>query len=124
MYASPMSPKVKHYSAAWLHHYPPGASLFQPSLSDASSSRRSLPSSSPLSPGPRRTIAHRGTEVFVAVGKEIRWGDLVYLQERYNEAPPRAKQEGRDTPGASAGDGAASYVGSEDVPADGVRVSG
>lgn len=33
--------------------------------------------------GPRRTIARRGTEVFIAVGKEIRWADLVYLKEAW-----------------------------------------
>src|SRR5438045_5155918 len=31
--------------------------------------------------GPRRTIAHRGTEIFVAVGKEIRWADLARLKD-------------------------------------------
>lgn len=34
--------------------------------------------------GPRRTIARRNnTEVFIAVGKEIRWADLAYLKGAY-----------------------------------------
>ncbi|KAI5276969.1 hypothetical protein E4T47_00269 [Aureobasidium subglaciale] len=31
--------------------------------------------------GPTRTIAHRGTELFVLVGNEIRWSDLVMLKD-------------------------------------------
>ena len=36
-------------------------------------------------PGPRRTIAQRGTEVFIGVGREIRWADLVYLKEAWED---------------------------------------
>ncbi len=36
-------------------------------------------------PGPRRPIARRGTEVFIAVGKEIRWADLVYLKTSWED---------------------------------------
>ena len=34
-------------------------------------------------PGPRRTIARRGTEVFVANGREIRWADLVTMKDNW-----------------------------------------
>ncbi|KAF6803494.1 nuclear pore complex protein An-Nup82 [Colletotrichum sojae] len=77
-------PKVKSYTAPWLSHGP-GHGLFAPS-SEAS---KALSAPSPYSKkkkavGPRRTIARRGTEVFVAVGKELRWGDLVYLKEKWS----------------------------------------
>lgn len=81
----PTMPKVKSYSAAWLSKNAPGHRLFEPSpeasrsnaLSQAYSSRKKSIA------GPRRTIAKRGTEVFVANGREIRWGDLAYLKEEW-----------------------------------------
>ncbi|KAK2008121.1 nuclear pore complex protein An-Nup82 [Colletotrichum eremochloae] len=79
-------PKVKSYSAPWLSHGP-GRHLFAPS-SDAASKALNAPSpyisKKKKAPGPRRTIARRGTEVFVAVGKELRWGDLAYLKEKWS----------------------------------------
>lgn len=79
-------PKVKSYSAPWLSHGP-GHSLFAPS-NDAASKAMSAPSpyasKKKKTPGPRRTIARRGTEVFIAVGKELRWGDLAYLKEKWS----------------------------------------
>lgn len=78
-------PKVNCYSAAWLSKNARGHQLFEPSPEVASS--RAL--ASPYAPkkkafqGPRRAIARRGTEVFVAVGKEIRWGDLAYIKEEW-----------------------------------------
>ncbi len=92
-------PKVKCYSASWLSKNAPGRQLFEPSpealrsrgLTPPYSSKKKAP------PGPRRTIARRGTEVFVAVGKEIRWGDLAYLKEEWATA-----QQARGRGGSSA----------------------
>lgn len=78
-------PKVKSYSAAWLSSNAPGHRLFEQSP-EASKSRgleSTYPSKKKHVPGPRRTIARRGTEVFVAVGREIRWGDLAYLKDEW-----------------------------------------
>ncbi|KAI9167417.1 Nucleoporin NUP82 [Paramyrothecium foliicola] len=87
-------PKVKSYSAAWLSKNALGHQLFEPS-SDALRSRALSPSYASArkqaSAGPRRTIARRGTEVFVAVGKEIRWGDLAYLKEEWSNKQVKAK---------------------------------
>ncbi|PFH55241.1 hypothetical protein XA68_10296 [Ophiocordyceps unilateralis] len=87
-------PKVKQFSAAWLSGNAPGRQLFEPSteslryraLSPSFASKKQQPTC-----GPRRTIARRGTEVFVAVGKEIRWGDLVYLRDDWATKQPRAR---------------------------------
>ncbi|TQS33339.1 hypothetical protein Golomagni_06321, partial [Golovinomyces magnicellulatus] len=71
--------------ASWLSKNAPGHELFEPSQ-DAARARASSPSLSSKKktlPGPRRTIARRGTEVFVAVGKEIRWADLAYLKDEW-----------------------------------------
>ncbi|KAM4055270.1 hypothetical protein HRG_006066 [Hirsutella rhossiliensis] len=86
-------PKVKHYSAAWLSGNAPGHQLFEP-LAEAIRSRALSPSySSKKKPaaGPRRTIARRGTEVFAAVGKEIRWADLVYMRDDWAAKQSRGR---------------------------------
>ena len=92
-------PKVKNYSAGWLSEGSHGHKLFAPSA-DTLRSRALSPSySSKKKPvqGPRRTIARRGTEVFVAVGREIRWGDLAYLKEDWAQQQARARSA---TPGS------------------------
>ncbi|PCD40366.1 hypothetical protein QX201_008645 [Fusarium graminearum] len=78
-------PKVKSYSAAWLSSNAPGHRLFEQSP-EAIKSRgleSNYSSKKKTTPGPRRTIARRGTEVFVAVGREIRWGDLAYFKDEW-----------------------------------------
>ncbi|KND92271.1 hypothetical protein TOPH_03206 [Tolypocladium ophioglossoides CBS 100239] len=86
-------PKVKHFSAAWLSGNAPGHQLFEPSA-ESIRSRALSPSYSSKKkaiPGPRRTIARRGTEVFVAVGKEIRWADLAYLKDEWTTKQSRGR---------------------------------
>ena len=86
-------PKVKSYSAAWLAKNTPGHQLFEPS-SDALRARALSPAATSKresTPGPRRTIANRGTQVFVANGREIRWGDLAYLKEQWSNAQGRGR---------------------------------
>ncbi|PHH73591.1 hypothetical protein CDD82_5373 [Ophiocordyceps australis] len=83
-------PKVKQYSAAWLSRNAPGHQLFE--TSPESQKPRTLSSShlpkNNFVLGPRRTIVRRGTEVFVAVGKEIRWADLVYVKDQWLSNQP------------------------------------
>ncbi|KAJ4153360.1 hypothetical protein LMH87_009850 [Akanthomyces muscarius] len=82
-------PKVKCYSAAWLSKNAPGHQLFEPTPEAVRSRALTSPyaSKKKTALGPRRTIARRGTEVFVAVGKEIRWGDLAYIKDRWASNP-------------------------------------
>ncbi|KAH8805711.1 hypothetical protein F5884DRAFT_800295 [Xylogone sp. PMI_703] len=81
-------PKVLSYTPAWLSKPSPGYDLFT-STSKASNAHAHAPYGSigqnkkDGKPGPRRTIVHRGTEVFVAVGKEIHWADLALLKEAW-----------------------------------------
>ena len=83
-------PKIKSYTPDWLLRPAPGHNLFVPSDADPK-----VASFSPYTtkkrpePGPRRTIARRGTEVFVANGKELKWGDLVYLKDAWAAAQAR-----------------------------------
>lgn len=84
-------PKIKSYTPAWLLPPTPGHDLFAPDPNDASFyTSKSLSKSVP-----RRTLARRGTEVFIAVGKEIRWADLVYLKERWEEKQTKARNGSR-----------------------------
>lgn len=75
-------PRIKSYTAPWLAQGP-GQRLFA-SAADTTSAgpKRHDPA------GPRRTIARRGTEVFVAIGKELRWADLAYLKENWTAKEP------------------------------------
>jgi nucleoporin NUP82 len=80
-------PKVTSYTPAWLSKPNPGHEIFVPSVlgADHPSLSSGANVKGPTNPGPRRTIAQRGTEVFIAVGKEIRWADLVYLKEAWED---------------------------------------
>jgi len=75
-------PKVTSYTPAWLSKRTekptPGHEVFI-----ASSTQDAVKKA--IRAGPRRTIARRGTsEIFVAVGKEIRWTDLAKLKENWD----------------------------------------
>ncbi|KAI0389815.1 hypothetical protein F5Y17DRAFT_462393 [Xylariaceae sp. FL0594] len=83
-------PKIKAYTPAWLSSPSPGHQLFAPN-SDNTQNVPSYPKIGASAPYPRRTIARRGTEVFIAVGTEIRWADLVYLKERWEEKAAQAR---------------------------------
>lgn len=82
-------PKIKSFAPSWLNEPSPGHRLFEPSV-DHVKAQASLPYGKKPKPGPRRTIARRGTEVFVAAGKEIRWGDLVTLKESWETTQARS----------------------------------
>ncbi|KAF1835604.1 hypothetical protein BDW02DRAFT_522689 [Decorospora gaudefroyi] len=73
-------PKVLGYTPDWLSRPSPGYQLFAPKQTsgNAGIAKRQQP-------GPRQTIATRGSEIFVAAGNEIRWADLINLKEH---APP------------------------------------
>lgn len=89
--------RIKSYTPSWLSRPAPGHALFQASAEDIKASVFSSRRKS--RPGPRRNIARRGTEVFVAVNREIRWGDLVYLKDAWAEkaASTRVKREDSTT---------------------------
>lgn len=82
-------PKIKGWTPAWLDKPAPGSKLFAPSKDDQKSSAFSSKARS--KPGPTRTIARSGSQVFVAVGKEVRWADLIDLKERWQEKTSRGR---------------------------------
>ncbi|KAL5322605.1 hypothetical protein ACEPPN_010578 [Leptodophora sp. 'Broadleaf-Isolate-01'] len=93
---------IVEYTPAWLQKPYPGHGIFTSAPAKATSNFLSQSNGSDSAskrsakPGPRRTIARRGVEVFVAVGKEIRWADLVYLKENweYKENKKAASRQG------------------------------
>jgi nucleoporin NUP82 len=82
-------PDIVSYTPAWLSNPSLGHEIFTPARPkhvDGRAPSTSISGGSSkynANPGPKRTIARRGAEVFVAVGKEIRWADLVYVKELY-----------------------------------------
>lgn len=80
-------PKVRAYTPAWLSAaFPDGQTLFAAPTSAYASTTASpgrKKKQTPAPAGPRRVIARRGTEVFVANGKEIRWADLVSMKSAW-----------------------------------------
>lgn len=106
-------PKIKSYTPAWLSRPAPGHDLFAPGPATPARSPSSLPASYPpkandARSAARRTIVRRGTEVFIAVGKEIRWADLVYLKEQW-QARAAAAAGGRSGVRLKREDSADSY---------------
>ncbi len=86
-------PKIRSYTPHWLTEPAIGHNLFTESEADPKASTFSpYASRKRYEPGPRKTIARRGTEVFVANGRELKWGDLVYLKDSW-----AAKQRRRST---------------------------
>ena len=99
-------PKIISYTPPWLSRPEPGSQLFASSHGTLSSPHREPRGSGNASNknangtgrqylGPTRTIARRGTEVFVAVDNEIRWSDLTMLKDNYDDAEQTRKQTGR-----------------------------
>ena len=77
-------PKILSYTPSWLTRPSPGHALFSQKPKDIGADANGEKQGSQDS-RIRRTIAHRGTEIFVIVDNEIRWSDLVMLRERCEE---------------------------------------
>ncbi|KAK8138192.1 hypothetical protein PG984_001572 [Apiospora sp. TS-2023a] len=88
-------PKVKAYTPAWLSRPSPGHRVFAPAAGEPRPSTYSSSRSDISKTGPRRTIAQSGSQVFVAVGKEIRWVDLIELKEKWQEKDVRGRTDFR-----------------------------
>lgn len=87
---------MKAYTPAWLSRPSPGHRVFAPAIGEPRPSPYSSSSRSDASKtGPRRTIAQSGSQVFVAVGKEIRWVDLIELKEKWQEKDVRGRTDFR-----------------------------
>lgn len=86
---------MKAYTPAWLSRPSPGHRVFAPAAGELRPSPYSASKSDISKTGPRRTIAQSGSQVFVAVGKEIRWVDLIELKEKWQEKDVRGRTDFR-----------------------------
>lgn len=78
-------PKILNNTPAWLLRPSPGAELFNASTW----SQKARPDTNAL---PRRTITRRNTEVFVALGNQLRWADLALLKHQWEARADEAWQ--------------------------------
>lgn len=116
-------PKIMSYTPGWLSNPSLGHQIFTATEANGANAQHlslkafneSIRRNS--KPGPRRTIARRGTEVFVAIGKELRWADLVYLKESWEE---KQELQGKDQ---SLKRGDSTFAGDDVDHAQGYRVS-
>lgn len=92
--------KIKSFAPGFLHRPAPGHKLFELPL-DESKLPAALAYSKRGKPSPKRTIALRGSEVFVAVGKQIRWGNLAHLQESWESKQSRGSRHLKQGPEGS-----------------------
>lgn len=76
-------PGVSSFTPSWLSRPSPGFNLFNHDPSDAV--KKQTGGAEASTTGPCRTTACRGTEVFVAVGNEIRWSDLILLRDEWED---------------------------------------
>ncbi|KAL8947530.1 MAG: hypothetical protein Q9222_006205, partial [Ikaeria aurantiellina] len=86
-------PKILNYTPPWLSRPSPGFDLFDSAEKPTPAARHPSVNSQSNgtyngqeSPGPRKTIAHRGTEVFLVVDNKIRWADLSLLKDDWESS--------------------------------------
>ena len=85
-------PRTVSYTPPWLLRPSPGSQVFEPIKKPAQTAHGGAAGTGGERDGPKRIIARRGTEVFVVVGNEIRWTDLLALKDDWEEA--RSQGEG------------------------------
>lgn len=103
-------PKIISYTPSWLSRPSPGFQLFNTSKNTQNPAEASKENYDTLQNGsssngdyvgPNRILARRGAEIFVVVGKQIRWADLTLLKDGWDlqqETPskgPKAHVNGK-----------------------------
>ncbi|KAH8878572.1 hypothetical protein GQ53DRAFT_850160 [Thozetella sp. PMI_491] len=91
-------PRIKSFAPGWLNSPAPGHKLFALAREENTAPNSVL--AKKQKPGPRRTIARRGTEVFVAAGRQIRWGDLAILKENWESKTVGSRLRRENTDGS------------------------
>ncbi|KAL8692910.1 MAG: hypothetical protein Q9218_002168 [Villophora microphyllina] len=98
-------PRVLSYTPPWLSRPSPGFDLFASTknLSSPNTPRSSRTQANGIKRGeeylgPQRTIARRGTEVFVVVDNQIRWSDLSLLKDDFESLRKQESKHSQDAP--------------------------
>lgn len=79
--------KIAEGTPSWLARPAPGAKLFDAGSSPSRSTTAGHGFQVPIASGehenagPNRTLAQRGSEVFVVAGRDIRWADLPTVKD-------------------------------------------
>ncbi|KAH0559455.1 hypothetical protein GP486_004026 [Trichoglossum hirsutum] len=107
-------PKILSYTPSWLSRPAPGFNLFSPVPGSDASQLVTRPSRGASNGSshtqyqhyPRRKLVQRGSEVFVAVGNQLRWADLRRLKKDWTETENREARQHRRGQNGSLGKGA------------------
>ncbi|KAL8730144.1 MAG: hypothetical protein Q9166_004227 [cf. Caloplaca sp. 2 TL-2023] len=98
-------PKVLSYTPSWLSRPSPGFDLFastinhnSPGSQNGASPQRKGSNKEEEYLSPRRTIAYRGTEVFVVVDNQIRWSDLSIIKYDWENSQRKGKKRAEAGP--------------------------
>ena len=97
-------PKAISQTPSWLSRPSPGARIFSDPSNQSPTSPSKRNSQTPPNGSnpssfysPKRTIAQRGTEIFVAVGNKIRWTDLATVKDDWEDSIySKKKQDGKN----------------------------
>ena len=82
-------PRILNYTPEWLSRPSSGFDVFTGAL--LSPARANGKPGTEKYSGPQRTIARRGTEIFVVVDNQIRWSDLCMLKEEWEDERGRVE---------------------------------
>ena len=113
-------PKIISYTPSWLSRPSPGYHLFSKSSTSQQSNgiistKQNEANIAKQFTGNRRTIARRGTELFVVVDNEIRWSDLCMLKDVWEETQQKGKKNGRGSDETEDINGDLEHVDQEDA---------
>lgn len=90
-------PRIIDYSPPWLARPTIGGNFFSTSAKDKASSSTARGANGPGNQPqdrPRKTIAHRGTEVFAVVNNQIRWSNLKTFKDEWKKGAKRRIDSG------------------------------
>lgn len=82
-------PRILNYTPEWLSRPSPGFDVFTGALLSPARANGKL--ATEIYSGSQRTIARRGTEIFVVVDNQIRWSDLCMLKEEWEDVQGRGE---------------------------------
>ncbi|KAL8660429.1 MAG: hypothetical protein Q9202_006556 [Teloschistes flavicans] len=94
-------PRVLSYTPSWLSRPSPGFDLFVSTKDSSSTPRTSRTHTNGTNKnneylGPWRTIARRGTEVFVVVDNQIRWSDLSMFKDDWESLRKQESKQAQE----------------------------
>ena len=118
-------PRILSYTPPWLSRPSPGFEAFRSSELESQTPPANGSTRQEARTGPKRTVARRGTEIFVVINNQIRWTDLRTLKEHWAEFRRRSSKRKEKGKRKNKEDGARSgdlHEDGEDPPLDSYKV--